>query len=93
MSKKRLDFSVLRKAYVNYYHNRYYDVWINLFKYKELDYQQNEYIFRKLWVEGSIAGFLANGTKGSTKYPNGMPVFTMWTPAEFNIYDYSLNCI
>lgn len=87
MPKKKL-FSLKRDYYKKIYERKYYEIWINRFRYKELNYQQNEYLFRKLWREGGVAGFIIKGTEGSEEYPNGIPCFTLFAPAMFNIYDY-----
>lgn len=87
MPKKRI-YSSLRDYYKKVYERKYYDIWMNEFRYQELDYQQNEYIMRKLWKEIGVSGFIIDGTKGSSDYPNGVPCFTLFAPAMYNIYDY-----
>lgn len=77
-------------AYYNFIVNKYYNIWMNKFIIPELDYQMNNYIFRKLYGDGTIAGFIAKGTKGADDYPDGLPVFCPWAGSEINLYDYPI---
>ena len=45
-------------ATFNFIVNKYYNIWMNRFVIPELDYQMNNYIFRKLYADGTIAGFI-----------------------------------
>lgn len=79
------DFKTYTK---NVYMNKYYNLFMNTYKIKEVDYQANNYIFRKLWADGSLACFKLAGSEGSTKYPAGEPIFTPYAPSRWNIYDF-----
>ena len=92
MSKKNFEFSRKRRFFKNYYLIKNYEIWMNRFQIKELDYQQNEYLFRKLWSEKGVAGFILDGSKGSTEAPNGLPVLCLYAPSMYNIYDYPTHC-
>lgn len=72
----------------NVYMNKYYNIFMNRYKIPEIDYQANNYVFRKLWSDGSLACFKLEGSEGSTKYPNGEPIFTPYAPSRWNIYDF-----
>ena len=78
-------------AYYNFIVNKYYNIWMNKFVIPELDYQMNNYIFRKLYGDGTIAGFVAKGTQGSDDYPDGLPVFCPWAGSTINLYDYPVD--
>lgn len=77
-----------RRVYETFYLNRYYNLFMNAYKWNNIDYQQIDFIMRKFWADGSVAGFLMKDTIGSELYPNGLMVFTTYAPAEWNIYDF-----
>ena len=84
-------FAADRKgAYYDYICRKYYGIWMNKYIIPELDYQQNNYIFRKFYSDGTIAGFIAEETKGSNDYPQGLPVFCPWSGNTINLYDYPI---
>ena len=78
-------------ATFNFIVNKYYNIWMNRFVIPELDYQMNNYIFRKLYADGTIAGFIAKGTEGSDEYPQGLPVFCPYAVSTINLYDYPID--
>ena len=78
-------------AYIDFIRNKYFNIWMNRYIIPELDYQQNNYIFRKLYADGTIAGFLIKETAGSEEYPNGMPVFCPYAVNTINLYDYPID--
>ena len=64
---------------------------MNKFIIPELDYQQNDYIFRKFYADGTIAGFVVDGTQGTDGSPNGVAAFCPWAASTINLYDYPVN--
>ena len=82
----------MRRMYKSFYEIKYYNVFMNKFEIEGFDYQQNEYFFRKLWADNSIASFIIAGTKGSKDYPKGLPALCPYAPAMYNIYDYATKC-
>lgn len=63
------------------YVNKYYNLWMNMFEWNGLTREEQTYIMKKLWSEGTIAAFripLLNGELGYAPY------------AEFgwNMYDF-----
>lgn len=63
------------------YVNKYYNLWMNMFEWTGLTREEQTYIMKKLWSDGTIAAFripLLNGELGFAPY------------AEFgwNMYDY-----
>lgn len=69
--------------------NQYYNLFMNSYEFSgDIDYQQKEYILKRLWEEGSIACFKLAGSEGSTSHPNGLAVFVPFVPGWYNIYDY-----
>lgn len=77
--------------YAQFIRNKYFNIWMNNYIIPELDYQQNNYIFRKLYADGTIAGFLYKDVAGSDEYPNGMPVFCPYAVNTINLYDYPID--
>lgn len=61
MSKKRYikDRNVLliRQNLKTLYDNKYYNLFLTKYKFKELSKEENEYLLRKLWTDGTIAIF------------------------------------
>lgn len=83
------DSLAVRMNLLNYYRNKYYNLYMNNFKFsEELDYQQKEFLLRQFWSEGTIACFKMKGTTGSTEHPQGLLVFTPYSPNGWNIYDF-----
>lgn len=96
MSKKGLHLSematssvVSRKELYNFYINKYYNLYMNAYKWSGLDYQQIHFIMTRFWADGTVACFKVAGTEGSTEYPNGLLAFTPYAPAKYNIYNYA----
>lgn len=88
-SKK--DSASIRRGIKHYYANKYYNLYMNNFKFSEnLDYQQKEYILKQFWANGTIACFKLEGTEGSTLHPQGLLVFTPYAPNGWNIYDFPI---
>ena len=78
-------------AYLQFIRNKYFNIWMNRYIIPELDYQQNNYIFRKLFADGTIAGFLNTDVAGSEEYPKGLPVFCPYAVNTINLYDYPID--
>ena len=49
--------SINRKNIYTFYMNKYYNLFMNAYKWNGLDYQQRDYIMRKFWSDGTIAAF------------------------------------
>lgn len=86
-SKK--DSVLVRSNKKHYYMNKYYNLFMNNFKFgEEIDYQQKEYILKQFWCNGTIACFKLGGTEGSSAHPQGLLVFCPYSPDGWNIYDF-----
>lgn len=90
-SIKRYYLSDSKSGYMNFLINKHYAIWMDKFIIPELDYQQNDYIFRKFWAEGTIAGFTIKETVGSDLAPEGVAVFCPYAPSTYNLYDYPID--
>ena len=90
--------SDVRKKILFYYTEKFFNKWMNKYKFKGLNYQQQHYIMKKLWCEGSVAassitsankelaGLISNGV---VEMGENELIFTPWAPdRRFNIYDY-----
>lgn len=75
---------------INFFTNKYYNIFMNKIEIGGVDYQQKDYILKKFWSVGTLSGFLMQGTKGSTDNPEGLPVFCEYAPCEYNLYDWPI---
>lgn len=93
--------SDVRKKFLFYYTEKFFNKWMSKYQFKGLNYQQQHYIMKKLWSEGSIAcssvksaneelaGLISDGTLDMGE--NEL-IFTPWAPDKrFNIYDFPTN--
>lgn len=93
MSKNK---TILRNALLSQWRNYYYSEYLNLYGFKFLPLEVEEYILKQFWHNGTISGFIVEGTKPSefiesvNDYPNGMIAFTPYAPFLYNIYDYPI---
>lgn len=75
------------------YRAKYFNLFMNNYKIKELSYQQNDYVLRMMWNRGHIACFVNNLAKifnpkgeGDNKY---MALgFADYTGSKWNMYDF-----
>ena len=69
--------------------NRYYNLYLNAYEFSgDIDYQASEFILKRLWADGQIAGFVLKEATQDDKFKKGLPVFTPFAPNNWNIYDY-----
>lgn len=69
--------------------NKYFNLYMNAFEFEgDIDYQQKEFILKRLWADGRIACFKLAGTEASKDHPQGLAVFCPFAPGYWNIYDY-----
>ena len=80
---------VTRKEIYNFYINKYYNLYMNAYKWSGIDYQAVNFIMTRFWADGSVACFKMDGTEGSKEYPEGQPVFTPYAPTKYNIYNFA----
>lgn len=83
--------SDIRRRKRGFYHNKYFNIFMNRFTSPQLSQQEKEFIFKQFWSAGQIACFKIKGTEGSTDFPQGMPCFTPFAPNGWNIYDYPIS--
>ena len=94
--RKPLD---VKKKFLFFYTQKFFNKWMSKYNFKGLNYQQQHFIMKKLWAEGTIAcssiksgdnalaGLIADG---SLDMGENELIFTPWTHAgRYNIYDFS----
>ena len=81
-----------RRNKYSFYINKYFALYMNNYVFEgDISYQQIDFILRKFWENGCIAGFKLPYSEGSTKHPQGLVVFTPFAPNGWNIYDYPIS--
>ena len=84
---KRQDSSLLDRGKIkNYYLLKYYNLFMNAYKFTGLDYQQKDFLLRKLWSVGTLASFKLDVE--TEENPNGLLVLCPYGTSELNIYNY-----
>lgn len=85
---------VTRETLKTYYILKYFNLFINGYKFKGIDYQQKDFILRKMWAVGRIACFKLKDKKGNEiltdQHPQGELVFCPYAVSKLNIYDYPI---
>lgn len=85
---RRLDKSsnITRESIKSFYLLKYFNLFMNGYKFTGIDYQQKDFLLRKMWAVGRLACFrLANPTEN---HPQGAIVFCPFATSKLNIYDY-----
>ena len=75
-----------RESLKAYYILKYFNLFMNAYKFPTLNYQQKDFLLRKMWALGRIAIFRLAGP--TDKHPQGEIVFCPFATATLNIYDY-----
>lgn len=78
-----------RSTIKSYYLLKYYNLFLNGYKFTGLNYQQKDFLLRKMWALGRIACFRLS--TATTKHPQGEIVFCPFGTATLNIYDYPVD--
>ena len=85
---------VTRESLKSYYILKYFNLFINGYKFNGIDYQQKDFILRKMWAVGRIACFKLKDNKGNAiltdQHPQGELVFCPYAVSKLNIYDYPI---
>lgn len=97
MSKKGLvlrgeeDGAFAREMWLQFYRNKYFNLWMTRYKWDGLDAQQSNYIMRRFWSpEGTVAAFRIKGTEGLEGMPDIAVGFAPYAPSRWNIYDFPI---
>lgn len=73
-----IDRSSLRQAYID----KYFNLFMNNLKIEDTDYQEENFIKRRFWSDGTIAIFKIDSI--------GRKVFVDYAISQYNIYDYGV---
>ena len=97
MSKKSVSSIITNLKNKNrfFYLEKYFNLFMNKYQIEGCDYQEENFILRRLWADGSLWAFKLKETVGSDLKPEGLNVFTPYAVSMFNIYDYPIyvNCV
>ena len=89
LKQKRKEARQIRESFKTYYINKFYNKWMNKFKFNGLNYQQIEFIMRKFWDVGAVAVLKPVGIPEGINLEENEIIFTPFAPQSiFNIYDY-----
>lgn len=77
---------ITRSSIKSYYLLKYYNLFLNGYKFTGLNYQQKDFLLRKMWALGRIACFRLSSE--TPKHPQGEVVFCPFAVATLNIYDF-----
>ena len=81
--KQSKSTGIQREALRHNYINKYYNLWQNTFLWPDtITYQQRDYLMRKFWEVGAVAGWKDKLT--------GVQVFTIFAAATYNTYDWPI---
>ena len=85
--QKRQESSVLDRTKIkNYYLLKYYNLFMNAYKFTGLDYQQKDFLLRKLWSVGTLASFKLDVKTDES--PEGLLVLCPYASMKLNIYSF-----
>lgn len=85
--KEYRDSNKIRKGFEFFYINKFFNIWMNKFKFGGLSYQEIHYIMKKLWFDGTIACSLRVNPFPDERFAK--IVFTPWVLANtYNCYDF-----
>ena len=82
---------ITREEIKNYYLLKYFNLYMNLYDFDGIDYQQKDFILRKMWATGKLAFFVLKQdekTISSQVYPKGSLIITPFAATTLNIYDF-----
>lgn len=82
---------ITREEIKNYYLLKYFNLYMNLYDFDGIDYQQKDFLLRKMWATGKLAFFVLKSdskTVSSQTYPAGSLVITPFAANTLNIYDF-----
>lgn len=94
IKQKKIDYRKYgypqREEVYAYYYNKYYNLFMNSYKWTGVEYQEINFIMRKFWSIGSVACYKIKETVGSELKPEGQIIFTQYTTSLLNIYDFPI---
>lgn len=85
--KKEQSATIDREQLKALYTNNIYNIFLTSHKWNGLNYQQVNFIMRKLWASGSVALYPLKHFESEPKVSDRF-ILTTFTPQNYNIYDY-----
>lgn len=87
-----------RAQAIQYYRSKYFNLFMNAYKWSGIEPRQQDFLMRKLYSVGTIGAFIVEGTKPNesaetasiNNYPNGMIAFTTWAGVLYDINDWPI---
>ncbi len=83
-----------RATIKSYYILKYFNLFMNGYKFTGIDYQQKDFLLRKMWALGRIACFkIKDKNKNpiiTENFPQGEIVFCPYAASKLNIYDFPI---
>lgn len=80
VKKIRESTDAVRRMLKKKYMNQFYTLYMSSYRSPQLDYQDNNFLFREFWERGQIACFKEKNAK--------IPIFVPFVPFEFNTKDF-----
>lgn len=77
-----------REAIKSFYMNKYFNLYMNLYKINGVDYQQRDYFLRKMWEMGTVAISVPTFITSELLSENTQVIFTPYACSSFNINDW-----
>jgi hypothetical protein len=92
MSTKNYIIAKLTREYrakITYdYRERYFNLWLNAWKWKGISREQREYIMRKFWAVGSVACFWIIKPEAGLQEDENNIGFAPFIPVAYNMYNF-----
>ena len=87
ITTQKEDSSKIRTSFKFFYENKFFNMWMNKFKFQGLSYQEKHFIMKKFWMDGTIACSLRLNPFEDDRFAK--VVFTPWVFAQtYNCYDF-----
>ena len=94
MKFKRKGTLLSRAEIEGFYRTKYFSLFMNAYKFKGLNEQQERFLLTQFWEIGSINAFILEGSKPESiaikgeESPQGELILTPYAPSMYNIYNY-----
>ena len=91
IKKVRRNSEEVRQLFDFYYRQKFFNKWMNKFKFPELNYQQQHYIMKKFWGDGTVSCLRPIGATNNLgiDMKEDSIIFTPYAPQSlYNIYDF-----
>lgn len=93
INKIKKDLTKFRRDHKQKILDEYYNLFFEKLGFKQLDAEQEYFIKRMFWNEGTVSCFKLLGSEGEAQHPQGILVFTPYNPSIINIYGFTIEAI